>query len=454
LNGRPVICNKKFIKNKNKYDYNSTTQLNRDDEFNALKVPSFMCSFANKTTEAPDHSSSMNAGIKNIVSNFDNKKNSKAKAKYTSYMVQGQFNSNNKNKTPNPNRLEFRRLEKNSSVSKSVALVKAMTPRDTVKPLSKTASNEYGLNNLKTYRINPKHFNDPISVISSIANEKPSLKNNEIDRYMHMLSNYIKNKQDSKTITTLKILLTHFTRKSNDKGSSKRSNKSRVANSYSMIDSARIIQAYDQMNNKEEHKSSLKTEAYSLRQKFTNKNRKSAGINSKKFLVDSSSSVAKTARKHIPKEIELYLNESQSKARKVENVEFKLGKSGFEKVINSDKKSSLYAKKPLNIDVGFMTSPPNVSTPNGKAPEHNEYIRKRSNALKLVSTHTPTQCNIPNVEISPKVNERNTEIKPKPKGTLMNRRRSRKIRKTLEVLHFVLLVSITKLQLHNILIIA
>jgi hypothetical protein len=103
-------------------------------------------------------------------------------------------------------------------------------------------------------------------------------------------------------------------------------------------------------------------------------------------------------------------------------------------VINSDKKLSLYAKKPLNIDVG---TPPNVSTPNGRTPEHNAYIRKRNNALKLAD-----------------IKQRNTDIKPKPKGTLVSRRRSSKIRKTLEVLHFVLLVSINKLQIHSILIIA
>jgi hypothetical protein len=269
---RPVIRNKKFIKNKSKYDYNSNTKLNTDDESNALKVPSFMCSFANKTAEALDHSLSMNAGIRNIVSSFDSKKNSKPKVRSTSFMIKGQFNSTNKNKTPNPNRLEFRRLEKNGSVSKSVVLTKSMTPRDTVKPLSKTTSNEYGLNSLKTYRINPKHLNDPISAISPIENEKPLLKINEIDRYMHMLTNYIKNNQESKTIATLKILLNHFTRKSNEKGSikrySKRSNKSRVANSCSMIDSSRIIKAYNQMNTKDEPRSNPRSDAYSLRQKF------------------------------------------------------------------------------------------------------------------------------------------------------------------------------------------
>lgn len=273
---RPVIRKKKFIKGINTYDYNTNTS-SKVEETNAGKVPTFTSSFVKKNNDGLSHSLSVNTEIRSVIQNFDKKINLNNKDSKALMREKDKFSTSIKTKPANINRLEFRRLEKNASVSKSAVLNSQFTPRRLNKTLSKTNSNEYGLNSLKTHRINIKSFNEPINAISSIAHEKPFLKEKEIDRYMGMLSNYIKNRQDSKTVTTLKILLNHFTRKVNGTSHSK-ANKPRVTNSSSMIDSAKSVREYKQISStdkKDSSKNTFGSVASSLRQQFTNKDRNS-----------------------------------------------------------------------------------------------------------------------------------------------------------------------------------
>lgn len=105
-------------------------------------------------------------------------------------------------------RSDFRASYKSKqSSSRSVVQSKTRISRE---PKGK---NEYGLTTLKTYRINTKSFHESAYTINSIKNEKTQLEGKEIDRYIKMLSCYVKNNEDSKVITTLKILLNHYTRK-------------------------------------------------------------------------------------------------------------------------------------------------------------------------------------------------------------------------------------------------
>lgn len=440
---RPVIRKKKFIKNISTYDYNTNTSY-KVEETNAGKVPTFTSSFVKKNNDLLSHSLSVNTEIRSIIQNFDKKINLNKKESKALKAEKGNFSSSNKNKSGNSNRLEFRRLEKNVSVSKSVALNDQLSPRRLNKTLSKTNSNEYGLNSLKTHRINIKSFNEPINAISSIAHEKPFLKEKEIDRYMGMLSNYIKNRQDTKTVTTLKILLNHFTRKVNNPWHN-RASKQRVTNSSSMINSEKSKIEYRQISNTEEkdsNKNTFGSVASSLRQQFSNKDRNSVVEKHKKVIDGASSSITKTTRKRVPIEIELHLNESQNTSNNAENVEYIFEKSEFQRVENSDMTESIFEKRPLNIDVRYTSSSINDNTPDRRTSGYSEYLIKRNSTKESSNSHTPTHINVANVEITPDIKQRKTEIKNKEKVSLGVRRRPRKLRKQMEVCNLIIFVFI------------
>lgn len=189
------------MKNKSKNNYNTNDSQKEVSSTRKIKHQLSSEAAINRSIELLSNTAkSINTDrIRDIISNFDKKPKVTRKTETK----------------PLTSRLEFKRHNKGSGYTKSTVLNSAFMPTE-VKKATQSSQNEYGLGSQRTYRKNTKSFNDSY-IISSVNNEKPLLKPKEIDRYMSMLSNYILNDQDTKTITTLKILLNHFTRKNNQK---------------------------------------------------------------------------------------------------------------------------------------------------------------------------------------------------------------------------------------------
>lgn len=135
--------------------------------------------------------------IREVISKYDRRSYVKTKHYETSKLLS--------------RRSEYRNMSKNNSISRSVGMKNKFSPHKSV-ALNK-GGNDYGLNNLKSHFLPTRSFNDTSNHLSSIKDEMTMLNEEEIARYMSMLSRYIEEKQDNKVVTTLKILLTHFTRK-------------------------------------------------------------------------------------------------------------------------------------------------------------------------------------------------------------------------------------------------
>lgn len=113
-------------------------------------------------------------------------------------------------------RKESKNKTKAARFTKSINLATSMTPKEG-KVDSMTHLDEYGAQGRKLRGKNTKSFSSSKNSVSGMLSEKVPCRNNLVDRYMEVLTKSIKQGRDTKTIETLKLLLSHFMRKINNR---------------------------------------------------------------------------------------------------------------------------------------------------------------------------------------------------------------------------------------------
>ncbi|CAI2359957.1 unnamed protein product [Moneuplotes crassus] len=205
------------------------------------------------------------------------------------------------------NRKESKNKIKEARFTKSINLATSMTPKE-IKTDSLSQLDDYGAQGRKFRGKNTKSFSSSKTSVSGMLNEKVPSRNNLVDRYMEVLTKSIKQGRDTKTIETLKLLLSHFMRKIN--------NRSEITTVMQKVKDDPLISPSRKLNGKEvfELKSSV---SISLRKKFSNRDRNKVN-RAKNKLDKSKNSAHRTTRKHVPKEIEFTLNDSAENSSHIE----------------------------------------------------------------------------------------------------------------------------------------
>lgn len=200
--------------------------------------------------------------------------------------------------------------------------------------------NEYGFRNMKTNRDYMKSFNSPHYHINSLKGESTLLNKDEIQRYLKLLGSYVSNGQDSKVITTLKMLLSHFTRK-NAVSPDWKNNTSRSKNSASVLSPK--SNTISSKNKPKKHEvampdlDSANSVSGNLRKTLDFYDRSShVGRVTSARSNKTAARTAKTTHKVPPREVEFNLEELKMAECKVKKFELFLG----DKDINKNQPSS------------------------------------------------------------------------------------------------------------------
>jgi hypothetical protein len=199
-------------------------------------------------------------------------------------------------------------MPKKSCNSKSLAFSNKFTSRDMSSESKKY--NEYGFKNIKNRKSQLKSFNPTYYPMTTLRGEGTILGEKEIDQYLKLLNNYVKNDQTSKVVSTLKLLLHHFLRKQTSK-ECKRKSGSRVKNSNSMLSpSSKQKSAKNLTKQTSSYNKESESVALNLRKNFNETERlEKLEEHKKKFGEKKNTLVLKTSRKYTPKEIEFNLDE-------------------------------------------------------------------------------------------------------------------------------------------------